>query len=100
MHPVARTDRLIVQELSDETIVYDEDAHRAHCLNRSAALVWLLCDGQISVAELAHHVERELGVPASEDLVWLTLRRLQRARLLATPLEAAPSRTRREVARR
>src|SRR5207248_2525045 len=36
--PSARQDRLVVQELSDEVLVYDLDRHRAHCLNRAASL--------------------------------------------------------------
>ena len=37
--PRARQDELIVEELQDETLVYDLQRHKARCLNRTAALV-------------------------------------------------------------
>ncbi len=49
--PRARQDELVVEELSDETLVYDLKRHKANCLNRTAALVWQDCDGQTSVAQ-------------------------------------------------
>jgi len=54
--PLARQDRLVVQELSEEVLVYDLDRHRAHCLNRTAALIWRHCDGSTSVAEMARRL--------------------------------------------
>ena len=41
--PAAREARLLVRELAEEVLVYDEEGHRAHCLNRTAALVWKSC---------------------------------------------------------
>ena len=38
--PRARQDELVVEELPDETLVYDLKRHKARCLNRTAALVW------------------------------------------------------------
>ena len=38
--PRARQDELVVEELQDETLVYDLERHKARCLNRTAALVW------------------------------------------------------------
>ena len=40
MLPVRRAEGLIVQEVAEETVVYDQKGHRAHCLNKTAALVW------------------------------------------------------------
>ena len=48
--PAARTSGLVVRELAEETLVYDEERHRAHCLNRTAALVWRHCDGKTPVS--------------------------------------------------
>src|SRR2546423_15689116 len=42
--PRARDARLVIQELPDELLVYDLERHRAHSLNRTAALVWRHCD--------------------------------------------------------
>jgi hypothetical protein len=82
----ARSERLLTQELSDELLVYDLDRHRAHSLNRTAALVWRHCDGRTTVAEMAALLQRELSLPADEDAVWMALRRLDKAHLLQAPI--------------
>ncbi len=82
MNPHARKESLLVEELSDETLVYDEERHKAHCLNQTAAFVWRHCDGRTSVSELARLLEDELGIPANEEVVWLALDRLERVHLL------------------
>lgn len=81
--PNARRERLLVEGLAEETLVYDLDSNKAHSLNASAALVWRNCDGRKSVREAARIISRELSVPESEDLVLLALARLETARLLA-----------------
>src|SRR5947207_11051235 len=82
MHiPNARRERLIIEELEGETLVYDLDSHKAHSLNASAALVWRHCDGRTTVSDIARIMHNELKAPLSEDLVLLALDRLQTARL-------------------
>ena len=76
--PRARQDELVVEELQDETLVYDLERHKARCLNRTAALVWRHCDGQTSVAEVAALLEEQLAIPADEAVVWMALDRLSR----------------------
>jgi Coenzyme PQQ synthesis protein D (PqqD) len=51
--PRAREAGLIVRELEDETLVYDADTDRAHCLNQTAARIWKHCDGTSSVPQIA-----------------------------------------------
>ena len=64
--PAARQAGLVVRELPGETLVYDLENNKAHCLNGTAALVWRRCDGQTTVAELAQTLHEELGLPADE----------------------------------
>ena len=80
--PRAREEDLLVEELPDETLVYDLKGHKARCLNRTAALVWSHCDGQTSVAEMTTLLETELETPVDEAVVWMALDRLGRSRLL------------------
>lgn len=80
--PRARSAGLVVETLADETLVYDLESHTAHCLNRTATLVWRCCDGQTPVAATATRLAREVGIPTSERLVWSGLNQLYRARLL------------------
>ncbi|MCH8145362.1 MAG: PqqD family protein [Gemmatimonadetes bacterium] len=100
--PRARQDELVVEELPDETLVYDLKRHKAHCLNRTSALVWQHCDGRTTVAEVAALLERQLKIPADEAVVWMALDRLGRAHLLREQVTLPAERarySRREVLR-
>ncbi|NEQ76554.1 MAG: PqqD family protein [Okeania sp. SIO2C9] len=87
MIPVARSEKLLIQSVGNEVIVYDEVNNSSHCLNPMAARVWELCDGQHSVKDIAQLLEKELDVSQTEDvdmrgLVWLTLEELERYQLI------------------
>ena len=55
----ARHDRLVVEAVSDELVVYDLDRGTVHLLNPVAALVWKHCDGRTTVAQLASLLHAE-----------------------------------------
>ncbi|HEX3279920.1 MAG TPA: PqqD family protein, partial [Pyrinomonadaceae bacterium] len=84
--PKARKDRLIVKELPDETLVYDLNNDKAHCLNTTSSLVWAHCDGQSSVAEIAQVLTAKTNVKVDDAVVWLALDQLQKFNLI----DAAP----------
>jgi hypothetical protein len=93
--PRARTEGLIVRRLDDELLVYDLEAHEAHCLNRPAAAVWDGCDGTRTVPELAE-------LMGDENIVLAALAELGRRGLLA-PAQTrtwTPRLTRRQLVRR
>jgi hypothetical protein len=103
MRPQARQDQLLMREVGDELVVYDQERHRAHRLNRTAALVWRHCDGQTTVAELAELLHHEFNLPANEEVIWLALDRLEKAHLLQERLPRstkAAGVSRRQVMRR
>jgi len=103
MVPQARHDRLAVQKLGDETIIYDEQRNHIHRLNQTAALVWHHCDGRRTAADLALVVQNELGAPVTEEMVWLALDRLEKEHLLQERLirpETAMQITRRQMLRK
>lgn len=81
-NPIARKDELEVRELAEEVIIYDLRTHKAHCLNRSAALVWKNCDGEHTVADVARAVGSEFGTRADETVVWSALAQLEKFDLL------------------
>lgn len=81
--PAARKSKLLVRELAEEVVVYDEEGHRAHCLNRTAALVWKSCDGRTNVSGIAERVGGQLAAPVSDELVCLALEQLADSDLLA-----------------
>ena len=67
--PEARRTGLTVRELAEETLVYDLERNKAHCLNRTAGLVWRHCDGRTARAQLAGILHEKLGLPADERLI-------------------------------
>ena len=101
--PKARQEGLVVQQLADETLVYDQERFKAHCLNHTAALVWKHCDGNKTTSEIAQALGHEAGSPVDEELVWLALSQLGKSRLLteqAMMPEGRAGISRREVIRR
>jgi hypothetical protein len=88
LKPLARTSRLIVEELSDEVLIYDLDRDKAHALNSSASIVWKHCDGLTTTTQIAEILGRELALPVGEELVWLTLYKLEDAFLLQNKIKA------------
>ena len=70
LRPRARDEGLVVQELGDESLVYDRKTEIAHCLGAVAARVWRGCDGERDVRALASfaHVPEELVADALEEL--------------------------------
>lgn len=68
--PLARTDALIVEDVGDEVLVYDQRTDQAHCLTREAAMVWRVCDGAASPAEIATalDMDTELVTRAIDEL--------------------------------
>jgi len=84
--PQARREGLVVQQLADEVLVYDQERFKAHCLNHTAALVWKHCDGKKTTSEIAQALGHEAGSPVDEELVWLALSQLGKSRLLTEQL--------------
>jgi hypothetical protein len=75
--PKARQNGVLVQPAGDELLLYDEQTHRAHCLDARAARVWSLCDGQRTVPEIA----QAFGADGEAVVAW-TLDALAEADLL------------------
>ena len=94
--PKARQDRLLIEDLHDETLVYDLDRNEASCLNQAAATVWKHCDGQTTVPQLAQLLTEKLEAPLGEEVVWHALDQLEEHHLLAERPDAPSSVSRRE----
>src|ERR1700674_5140529 len=89
--PRMRRERLIIDELPDEVLVYDLDRHKAHCLNQTAALVWQHCDGNSTPSQIARRLTKKLRAPFDEDLVWLALHQLEKLHLLEQSISLPPA---------
>ena len=101
MNPRAKSN-LLVEELPEETLVYDVEEHRAHCLNPSAAFLLEHSDGTRDEVELARLASEICGEPATVEVIQVGLERLARSGLVewdgAAPVPSGPSR--REVLRK
>ena len=72
----------LTRKLGDELIVYDQRRYKAHCLNQTAAAVWLECDGEAAVPEIAKRLASLMCAECDEVLVMLAVAKLLKAGLL------------------
>lgn len=80
--PKTRSENIVVQELENEILIYDLMNDKAYCLNKTSAMIWQLCDGKNSVAEMSLNLSKKLSQPISEDLIWLALDNFKKDNLL------------------
>jgi hypothetical protein len=80
--PKARTEQLIVKEVDDEVLVYDLKTDQAHCLNKTAAIVWRNCDGASTVDNIASSAGKEINADLGNDVICLALDQLEKFHLL------------------
>jgi hypothetical protein len=85
--PKARDHGLVMRQLSDETLIYDLEHDRAHCLSMVAGLVWNYCDGLTSIAEMAQRLSTDGHKTVDETTVWQALGELDEAKLLEPAAE-------------
>lgn len=57
---------VLALDMGDGVILYDDDSSLVHHLNHSAAIVWHLCDGSATIAQLVEDISAEFGVPVDE----------------------------------
>ncbi len=80
--PVSRKKDIVVQELKDETLIYDLKSNKAYCLNETSALVWELCDGKRSASEISNEMSKKMKTLISEDFVMIALDQFNKDELL------------------
>lgn len=101
--PEARVDGLVVTESNGEVLVYDTRQHHIHHLNHISAIVWRLCDGQRTVADLVRQAQVQVDDVVTEESARLALTKLHTANLLHGETGAdmrGVGRTRRDFLRR
>ena len=89
-----------VETLDGELCIYDWQRKQVHNLNPTAARVWELCDGRTTPQEMAAQLHGDLTPAQAEELVWLSLKRLEGAYLLENKVVQPAGRnvlTRREM---
>ena len=88
--PKARRERLFVQDVDDELVIYDQNTRKTHRLNPTASLVWQTCDGKKSISDIAAALQARVARPVDEDLVRIALGQLEAANLLEHGLGDPP----------
>ena len=102
-YPVARKSNLVIQNLKDETLVYNTKTNKAFCLNETSAMVWKLCNGKRTVAQISDEMSKSMKTLVDEDIVWLALEQLGKDGLLEEGFEESKrfiGETRREAIKR
>ncbi|MFL5616276.1 MAG: PqqD family protein [Gemmatimonadaceae bacterium] len=87
VYPRARRRGVLVDQVGDEMIVFDEERKEAHSLNRLASIVWRYCDGAHSISDIALLLGNELGVETKEPIVEYALDKLASVHLLQSDNE-------------
>ncbi|MCA1596585.1 MAG: PqqD family peptide modification chaperone [Chloroflexi bacterium] len=88
--PAARSERLLIEEVDGELLIYDLDRQKAHCLNPAASAVWKACDGATSMQAIASLAGRSLGASMDTDAAQLAIEELGRKHLLKNVTAAKP----------
>jgi len=76
---------LVLEQLPDELMIYDQKRNKAYCLNQTAAFVWQNADGNKTVSDLVELMTRELKKPVNEQVIWFALDVLSKDGLLEGP---------------
>jgi hypothetical protein len=80
--PKSRDSGVVMQDCEKEILIYDLKTNKAYCLNETSALVYELCNGKNTVAEISNLISKKLNQPVTEDLVWLALDSFKKNNLL------------------
>lgn len=101
--PQARKSGLIVKEVDNEILIYDQETNKAHCLNQTAAKVWKYCDGKSTVASACQALSLDLDIQVDEKLVAYAVDQFATDNLLETeggmPAFMMPGLNRRQMVR-
>lgn len=88
---------LLVEKVLDELMVFNVKRNEANLLNHASAIVFRLCDGVSSVADMCDALEAADISPATEEAVWVALDDLAKANLIDLHEKPIRRTTRREV---
>jgi Coenzyme PQQ synthesis protein D (PqqD) len=87
--PRSRKEKIVVQEVDGETLIYDLERNRALCLNATSAMVWQACNGKHTIAQISDLVGKKHDTQTNEDIVWLALDQLSKERLVEPEVDVA-----------
>ena len=74
---------MVIQELGNETLIYNTLTNQASCLNETAAFLWRSCSGDKSIDDIALSFEEKFGQAVDADFVRLAISQLNDKHLLS-----------------
>jgi hypothetical protein len=85
--PIARSERLLIENVGDEAVIYDLETNVAHSLKPLAAAVFMYSDGANSAAEIAELASYRLDQSITESDVAGALVELEQTALIIFPAD-------------
>ncbi len=101
--PSCRESDIVVQELENETLVYDLLKNKAYCLNKTSAVIWQACNGKRNIDGIAKVSSNKLNSKITSEMVWLALEQFRKDNLLEKKINITDNfdgMSRREVIRK
>jgi hypothetical protein len=98
--PAARAEGLLIEQVGNETVVFDVETKEAHCLKGLASVVFTLADGTTSAEDLALAAGEKLSEPVSYAQVQEAITQLEACALLDTPLLVRDGLSRRDLVKK
>jgi len=65
--PLVKKD-VLVHDLGEQTVLYSAEGRAIHVLNRTARLIWDLCDGEHSLQDMERALRASFAVPEGHDV--------------------------------
>jgi hypothetical protein len=69
--------------MDGEVIVYDLKTNNALYLNETSAIIWNLCNGHRSVADIRRELNEEFGTTVSREFILYAIYQLRKDKLLS-----------------
>ena len=100
-NPFARNRNVVIQNLSNEILIYDLTENKLFCLNETVAMVWQECDGTNDIISIHAKLEMERRQKIPQEMIVLAIDQLKKNGLLAEVVSESLSATsRREMIRK
>ncbi|MCB0182240.1 MAG: PqqD family protein [Anaerolineae bacterium] len=64
-----RKSNIMVKDIGDETLIYSLEQEKVHVLNPTARLIWKLCDGQHSLADMEEVLRSRFVIATDHDVI-------------------------------
>lgn len=68
MKPKRKSD-VMMKTVGNESLLYRSDDKSVHVLNRTAKLIWDMCDGEHSLADFESSIRSSFAVPDDYDVM-------------------------------